>query len=135
MQKLGWMIEKEINFGNIMNFFKLQISEAILYYQSNNENISNKIRINCLIKTNVNTSRNSKKKKVKIVSKINNILKILQRNSNKISKFNKKLSDLFADLSKSYVGLSNYWNSLSLKSCKAISGNPEKCWTGASLSK
>ena len=134
MQKLGWMIENEINFGNTMNFFKLQISEAISYYQSNNETISRKISITCLIRRNANITKN-KKKKVKIVSKINNMLKMLQRNSNKISKFNKKLSDLFSDINKNYMSLNSFWNSLTLKSCKSLSGNPEKCWNGASISK
>ena len=134
MQKLSWMIENEINFGNIINLLKLQISDAISYYQSNNENINKRISLNCLIKTNANNRTRIIKKK-KIISTVNSLLKALQHNSNKMSDINKKLVDIIDVINKNYVGLSNFWNSLPLKSCKSISGYPEKCWNGAILSK
>ena len=128
MQKLSWVIENEINFGNAMNFFKMQISDAILYYKSNNENLNRKISFNCLVKTQTKGGLNKKKT-------FNSILKAFQSSSNKLFNLNVKLSDLFADINKNYIGLGNFWNSLTLKICKSISGNPEKCWNGAGLSK
>jgi hypothetical protein len=130
MQKLSWVIENEINFGNSMKLFKLQISDAIFYYQSNSESINGKLSsIGCASK--ITKSRNAGKKKLILIQ---NKLKLFRHNSI-IMGLNKKLSDLFSDISKNYVGLANFWNSLTVSICKSISGNHEKCWNGVSLSK
>lgn len=142
MLKLSWVIEHEINFENTMNLFKVQLTDAIIYYQSKNEIINEKIFNTCSTIKNKSVKLNSKilKYNRKKLDYFNSKLKILRRSNNNINNHantftNSKLYSLLTNINKNFYTLTNFWNSLVLNLCKSISGNHENCWNGTSLSK
>ncbi len=130
MRKLSWVIENEINYENTISFLKLQISDAIMHYQTNNVLINKKITDKCYTKTKSTTipAKDQHQFKQRVVNR-RNVKKPFKDNKRTHS----KLKELFADLNTYFVSLAGVWNSFIPNICKSISVHNQKCWNQTHL--
>jgi hypothetical protein len=133
MRKLSWVIENEINFENTISFLKLQISDAIMHYQTNSLVINRKITDKCYSKIRSNASTDPRPDQPSNhlnKQQIRNIRRSIKKSTGKPTT---RLNEIFTDLNRYFVSLSGFWNLFIPNICKSISVHNEKCWNETHL--